>query len=156
MIMKNVLLIEDDTVERQVIREALEAFPGIALELVASSAEAIAYLEGQGDWADREKHPLPILVVLDLQLGNPTGLELLRWLKGQEVIRRIPVIGVCTPFSQEIVNKAYDDHINCAVARRVQASDFSSTVHALLNFWLNINQPPVLEREPGGNSIIDL
>jgi hypothetical protein len=55
-----------------------------------------------------------------------------------------------------MIDKAYDLHINCAVARQVRAADFSASVHALLDFWLNINKPPILEREPGGISIIDL
>ena len=153
--MKSVLLIEDDDAERQVICRALESFADIRPEIVSSSKEALECLKGERHWQNRAKHPLPIVIVLDLQLGNPSGLEVLQWLKSQDILRRIPVIGVCTPFSQEIVNKAYDFHINCAVARRLQAEEFSLSVHALLNFWLNINKPPTFDREPKGTSIID-
>jgi len=153
--MKSVLLIEDDSAERQVISRALESFADVRPEIVSSSKEALERLRGERHWQDRGKHPLPIVIILDLQLGNPSGLEVLEWLKSQDILRRIPVIGVCTPFSQEVVNKAYDFHINCAVARRLQAEEFSLSVNALLNFWLNVNKPPTLDRELRGTSIID-
>src|SRR6188508_3273714 len=151
--MKSVLLIEDDNAERQVISRALESFADVRPEIMSSSKEALECLRGEGYWQDRRKHPLPIVIILDLQLGNPSGLEVLEWLKSQDILRRIPVIGVCTPFSQEVVNKAYELHINCAVARRLRAEEFALSVDALLNFWLNINKPPTLDRELRGTSI---
>ena len=153
--MKDVLLIEDDNVERQIICHALESFGEINPLTLAASAEALDFLSREGEGTDSQSPQLPVLIILDLHLGGSNGLALLKQLKGLPIIRRIPVIGVCTPFSQEIVNQAYDLNINCAIARRVQADDFSSSMQALLHFWLNINHPPVLTLHPSGKSLTE-
>src|SRR5579859_2734656 len=58
---------------------------------VKDGEEAIAYLRGDGKFADRERHPLPCLMLLDLKMPRKNGFEVLAWARQQPNIRRLPV-----------------------------------------------------------------
>lgn len=45
--------------------------------------QTIAYLKGEGEFADRGKHPFPHLLLLDLRMPRGDGFEVLQWLRGQ-------------------------------------------------------------------------
>ena len=54
--------------------------------------EAIAYLKGEGKYADRKVHPLPMLIMLDLKMPKVSGKEVLREIKGDDTLKTIPVV----------------------------------------------------------------
>jgi CheY-like chemotaxis protein len=65
---------------------------GLRLHMVADGLEAIDYLEGRGDYAKREVHPLPNLLMLALRSPRMTGLEFLAWRRGKPWLSLLPVI----------------------------------------------------------------
>jgi CheY-like chemotaxis protein len=58
----------------------------------ADGAEAIDYLAGNGPFADRHLHPLPSLVLLDLNLPKKSGFEVLMWVRRQPQFSSLPVV----------------------------------------------------------------
>ncbi|MEO6033736.1 MAG: hypothetical protein ABIQ35_00615 [Verrucomicrobiota bacterium] len=54
-----------------------------ALMRVSDGQEAIAYLEGKGEFADRKKYSYPTLLLLDLWMPKLNGLEVLKWVRAQ-------------------------------------------------------------------------
>lgn len=60
--------------------------------MVEDGEEAIAYLSGEGEYSNREKYPLPILMLLDLKLPRKSGHEVLEWLRSQPGLRRLTVV----------------------------------------------------------------
>jgi len=88
-----ILLTEDDPTDALLLRRALDA-AGVAsrLEVASTGEEAIAYLSGEGRYADRDLHPLPSLVLLDIRLPRMSGLEILEWIRQQAQFKRLPVI----------------------------------------------------------------
>ena len=80
-----VLIADDSEVERFLLKRAIEK--GAPRMRVVSELETgdelIAYLVGEGRFADRTQHPLPSLVFLDLRMPRKGGLEVLQWLQGQ-------------------------------------------------------------------------
>jgi CheY-like chemotaxis protein len=49
------------------------------LQVVSGGSEAIAYLNGEGKFADRTAYPLPRVLVLDVKMPGIDGLQVLQW-----------------------------------------------------------------------------
>lgn len=79
-----ILVAEDDAQHRLLIRAALAAAKlANPVQLVSDGDAAIAYLAGGGDYADRDRYPLPVLVLLDVHMPGASGLEVLAWLRAR-------------------------------------------------------------------------
>ena len=87
-----ILMVEDDPNDVFLLKRALEKERvGLPVRTVSDGDEAIRYLGGVGEFADRDRHPLPCLIILDLKLPKKNGLEVLSWLRRHEEIGDLPV-----------------------------------------------------------------
>jgi len=78
------VLIADDSVEDVFfLRRAIEsAAPRLhVVGSVQDGEELVEYLTGRGPYADRERHPLPDLLVIDWRMPRRGGFETLEWLQ---------------------------------------------------------------------------
>jgi len=62
------------------------------LQIVTSGQEAIEYLEGRGVYADRARHPVPKLVVLDFDTRLNGGFDFLNWRRVSAFYSSLPVL----------------------------------------------------------------
>lgn len=87
------LYVEDEETDRFLMRLAF-ANQGLAdaLQMVKDGKTAQEYLSGAELYADRQKHPLPAIVLLDLNLPEVNGFELLQWIRSHPVHRALPVL----------------------------------------------------------------
>ena len=65
---------------------------GDRLRVVNNGREAVDYLSGKGEFADRQRFPLPGLILLDVKMPEMSGLEALAWIRAQEVFKAIPTV----------------------------------------------------------------
>ena len=88
-----VLLADDDPNDVFLLQRAFQK-TNIAnpLHVVRDGEEAMAYLSGQDQYADRQRHPLPVLLLLDLKMPRKSGFEVLRWVRQQSGLKRLPVV----------------------------------------------------------------
>src|ERR1051326_2388427 len=87
-----VLLAEDDLDDVLLTQIAFErARLANPLQVVRDGEEAIAYLRGEGAFADRERFPFPILLLLDLKMPKVDGFQVLSWLQSQPPSLQVPV-----------------------------------------------------------------
>lgn len=88
-----ILLVEDSSQDASLVLAAFKKW-GInnPIDVVTDGEKAVEYLSGQGEYANREKHPLPCLALLDLHLPQMTGLEVLQWIRSQPRLANLPVI----------------------------------------------------------------
>lgn len=88
-----ILLVEDDPDDALITQRVLK---GVQVDYriihLGDGEQAIHYLGGKGEYADRQKYPLPGLVLLDLKMPRITGLEVLAWLQERPDLAHIPVI----------------------------------------------------------------
>jgi len=63
-----------------------------ALHIVRDGREAMDYLDGKAQFADRAAYPMPGLVLLDMQLPKIHGLQLLNWIREHPATRALRVI----------------------------------------------------------------
>jgi CheY-like chemotaxis protein len=80
---QKVLVVEDNTNDVELLRIAAKAAPEAAVfHAVRDGEQALAYLKGEGQYADRHAHPIPDLVLLDLFLPGMNGFDVLAWIRG--------------------------------------------------------------------------
>lgn len=88
-----ILLIEDNLDDVALIERAFQQIlPSVKLKILGNGEEAIAYLLGQGRYSDRQQHPMPDLIFLDLQIPRKSGLEVLAWIWEQPELKPIRVV----------------------------------------------------------------
>jgi CheY-like chemotaxis protein len=89
-----VILLAEDNPDDAFIFEMMfrrAKFPD-RLKVVRDGQQAIDWLSGKGEYADREKFPLPDVLSLDLKMPIKNGFEVLEWLRAQNQFRDLPVI----------------------------------------------------------------
>lgn len=75
-----ILLVEDDPNDVILIQRAFTKAKVVnPLQVVNDGEAAIKYLSGEDPFADRDQHPLPVLILLDLKLPRKSGFEVLEW-----------------------------------------------------------------------------
>jgi CheY-like chemotaxis protein len=90
---RTLLLVEDDPQDAWFTERAFpNVCPEVALAWAPDGEIARLYLSGEGEFADRSRHPFPALVLLDLKLPKIDGLELLAWIRGHPVFLALPVV----------------------------------------------------------------
>lgn len=102
-----VLLAEDDENDVFLMRRAMAqaAIPN-PLQVVSEGQEAIAYLSGTGSYADRKKHPLPGLFLLDLKMPSLDGFDVLKWLRARNEFDTLPVVVLTSSKLQGDIDKS--------------------------------------------------
>jgi CheY-like chemotaxis protein len=104
--------------------------------------EALDYLEGAHQFADREKYPLPWLVVLDLKLPRATGFEVLEHIRRGPMAQKLIVLVLTSSSSDSDIQRAYDLGANAYLVKPSDPRQLASLVQAIKDFWLTHNRPP--------------
>jgi CheY-like chemotaxis protein len=90
---KVVLVVEDNPDDISLVQAgALNAQCPFSFKFVRDGEQALSYLEGSGDYANRSKFPLPDLVVLDLNMPRRDGFEVLKWIRTRFGLEHLQVI----------------------------------------------------------------
>lgn len=140
--LKRILLAEDSPQDVELTLAALEEHR-LANEVVVAhdGAEALDYLYCRGAFAGRTTGP-PVVVLLDLKMPKVDGLEVLRQMKSDPVLRRIPVVILTSSREEQDVIRSYDLGVNAYVVKPVDFRKFVDSVRKLGCFWALINEPP--------------
>ena len=137
------LLVEDDSNDILLIQKAFEnTNVGNDVRIVKDGDAAIAYLCGEGQYADRNKYPLPVLILLDLKLPRRSGKEVLAWIRQQPGIKRIPVIVLTSSSQHADVDFSYDLGVNSYLVKPVGFEKLSEMIAAVDAYWLRLNEYP--------------
>ena len=141
-----ILLVEDDQNDVLLVKRAFKKANNVNnIQVVNDGEAAIAYLDGDGEYQDRNKYPLPIMILLDLKLPKKSGHEVLAWRQGKPVVRRIPVVVLSSSNRSEDVNRAYDLGANSYLNKPMSFDDLVTMVKELNMYWQILNLPPHLE-----------
>jgi CheY-like chemotaxis protein len=131
-----VLLVEDDLNDIFLVKRAFKKaqIPN-PLQVVTDGVEAIRYLQGEGRYADRQLHPLPSLIVMDIKMPRKTGFEVLDWIKSDGVLRRLPVIIVSSSDQTEDINHAYESGANAYMVKPVDFRAVETLFQSITHYW---------------------
>jgi CheY-like chemotaxis protein len=103
-----VLVAEDEDNDFFLLDRALRtSIPGIRVHRVRDGGDAIDYLKGEGQFADRQQFPVPHVVMLDLKMPGTTGMEVLQWIRDNPRYRVIPTLVMTSSHQPRDVQQAY-------------------------------------------------
>jgi CheY-like chemotaxis protein len=102
------LLVEDQEDDAILIKRALEE-SGIKypIHTVRSGLGAMSYLSGDPPFHDRDRYPLPLLLLLDIRMPGPDGFEVLRWIRHNPEFSKLPVVMLTSSDAIQDADAAY-------------------------------------------------
>ena len=109
------------------------------LNALPDGEQAIDYLAGKGPFADRARHPLPALVLLDINIPKKSGLEVLEWIRQQAHFKSLPVLMLTSSSRPEDLEKARVLGANDYLLKPSDPRKLIDVVNSLHHRWLLMN-----------------
>ena len=136
-----ILYAEDDDSDAFLFQRAFKQ-AGIShrLVVVSSGKAAIEYLSGQGQYVDREQHPLPSLVLLDLKMPGVSGLEVLKWIRATPSVCTLVVIMLTSSNQDADIHRAYLQGVNSYLVKPSSMEGIVTMAKAVKEYWLVQNR----------------
>ncbi len=146
---RTLLLVEDDAQDEALTLRALaKAGVGNRIDVVRDGQQALDYLFGEGEFAERVSASLPAVVLLDIGLPKLSGLDVLTRLRAHPRTRLLPVVILTSSDEPEDLLRSYENGANSFVPKPVDFAEFAQTVASLGVYWMATNDP--VESAPDG------
>jgi two-component system response regulator len=143
--LRTILLVEDSQADAEMTMDALTdahlVNPVVHLE---DGVDCLDYLYARGAWAEREAGD-PAVVLLDIKMPRMSGLEVLKTMRTDERMRRIPVVILSSSREESDLARSWDLGANAYVIKPVDVDQFFEAVRTLGQFWAVLNQAPEVE-----------
>ncbi|EKD27369.1 MAG: response regulator receiver protein [uncultured bacterium] len=131
---KEILLIEDSLADIRLMAELLvENKEYYNLNVVETGTQAIDFLNKKGNY---KTAPRPDIIILDLNLPQTDGHQILKFVKNRDSFKTIPVIVLTNSTSKDDIDKAYASNANCYIAKPTDLNEFISVIDSIESFWL--------------------
>ncbi len=139
---RNILLVEDSEADIELTMAALQENQ-LANEVIIArdGCEALDYLFRRGRFQDCADNQ-PLVVLLDLKMPKVDGMDVLRQMKRDPELKRIPVVMLTSSREEQDLLKSYDLGVNAYVVKPVDFPQFVEAVKRIGCFWAVINEPP--------------
>ncbi len=136
------LLVEDNEDDIFFMKHAMQK-AGITnpLSVAKDGREAIEWLEKAIDCNCREI-PVPCLILLDLKLPRVPGLEVLRWIRSNRVLKTVPVLVLTASKQDQDVETAYDLGANSFFTKPPHSDTLLDMMRVIKEYWLTHCVPP--------------
>jgi len=134
-----ILLVEDDPEDQKLTRRAFEISKlRNQLFVVDDGEQALDFLYHRGEFADPNSPPRPDLILLDLNMPKLDGRAVLKRIKEDPDLRRIPVVILTTSSQEEDILRSYDLGVNSYITKPVQMEGFIRAIRDLERYWFNL------------------
>jgi DNA-binding response OmpR family regulator len=141
MLLGPILYAEDEENDVFFLRRALrQAQINLPLVVVSDGQKAMDYCLGVGEFADRARHPLPGLMLLDLNMPRKSGLEVLIWVRQESPVCTVPVIIFTSSLQEADIDRAYMHGANAYLVKPANPDEMVVTVKGINEFWFNLNR----------------
>lgn len=138
-----VLLVEDSLDDADFVRYAFrKADVRNPLVIVDDGDKAIDYLLGREGYAERQRFPLPRLILLDLKLPRRSGIEVLSVIRTTEAVRHTPVVMLTSSRMEDDIRKAYDAGANAYLVKPIGVEALVTMIRSVHDFWIAQNSAP--------------
>jgi len=141
-----ILLVEDNLDDIELTKRALSQCKVKNPVFIARDGqEAIDYIFHKGKYSEGTDAPVPNVIILDLKLPRMDGFEVLKRIKEDNILKRIPIIMLTTSKRDEDVIKSYDLGVNSYIIKPVDFDKFIDTIQSIQEYWGDTNMSPVLQ-----------
>lgn len=133
----HILLVEDNEGDILLTKEAFEeAKIKTRISVAKNGQDALDYLYKRRHYVNEEK---PDLILLDINIPIINGLEVLKEIKSDKLLQKIPVLVLTTSSSEKDINMAYQNHSNSYIIKPIEFEDFLKAVLKIEEFWLQLS-----------------
>jgi CheY-like chemotaxis protein len=131
-----VLVAEDEDNDFYLLQRALQlADTKVRVERATDGLEALRYLRGEAEFADRDKYPAPKIVLLDLKMPRMTGMEVLHWIKDNPMHKVTPTVVLSSSMQPHDVQSAYELGANTYFLKPTKFDDLIDLCRTILRYW---------------------
>jgi CheY-like chemotaxis protein len=145
----SILIVDDSSDDVLLLKRAFKK-TGVAnpIHCVNSGHEAIAYLQGIAPFEDRNKHPLPSVILLDLQMPDGDGFEVLQWIRNKFPSGGLLIVVLTRVEELRKINRAYALGANSFLTKPGNPEELQELIRIFTGYWLLSNRMPG-EPQPG-------
>ena len=137
------LLVENDANDAFFFKRAVKkAEVNHAVQVACDGEQAIAYLFGEGKFADRREYPLPCLIVLDLNMPVKDGFEVLEWLRQTPPFDTLPAVVLTSSQAEQDRKQACDLGAKAYYVKPSDPVRLIELVKAMVAFCLDSSAAP--------------
>lgn len=138
----NLLLAEDNQDDVILFRMALDkANVPVQLQIVCDGEQAVEYLKGEGKYSNRSAHPIPDMVLLDLNMPRRNGFEVLEWIRNDDIHKHL-MVHVFTASSRAVdVLRAYELWATSYVIKPSRMNDLGTFIQGLIAWQKFVSLP---------------
>jgi len=139
----NILLVEDNPLDVEMIQETFKLIESKnRLFLTKDGEEALDFIYHRGKYQDTSLAPVPDLILLDIRMSKVDGLEVLKVIKSDENLKKIPVLVLTISDRDADIRKAYEYGANSYIVKPIEFSGFVNILTKVEEYWLTIAKLP--------------
>lgn len=133
----HILLVEDNEGDILLTREAFEESKVMTqISVSRNGQEALDFLFRRGTYMDAKK---PDLILLDINIPIYNGHEVLKQIKTDNILKKVPVIMLTTSSNQTDIDSAYENHANSYIKKPLDMEEFLDAILKIEEFWLQLS-----------------
>jgi CheY-like chemotaxis protein len=131
-----ILLVEDEENDIVLVTRAfkLTGLPN-NLQVAENGEQAIAYMRGDDEYSDRDKHPLPMLVIMDIKMPLKNGFEVLEWMRHHKATKEIPVVMLSSSSHETDIEYAEKLGATAYLIKPVHFKDLQRVYKIVVDYW---------------------
>lgn len=137
------ILFAEDSIDdaRLTIRALTKSGFTNKLHHVKDGAEALDFMYCKGDYALRNIHDNPKLLLLDLKMPKVSGIQVLEKIKSDPAFKTIPIVILTSSQEDPDIAKCYALGANSYIVKPVDSDKFFTSIKELGMYWMILSQP---------------
>ncbi len=143
-----IVVADDDADDRMMIQDAFtESKLGNPVDFVEDGVQLLEYLRREGQYAHHKGQPFPGFILLDLNMPRKDGRTVLKEIKNDPDLHRIPIVILTTSKAEEDIIKTYNLGVNSFICKPVSFDKLVDIVKTVGHYWIEIVAlPPECQR----------
>jgi len=137
------LVVEDSNEDFEALQRLLQrsSFP-VPIQRCVNGEQALAFLYRTDPYQDRQQSPRPALIVLDLNLPGTDGRDVLRRIKQDHILKKIPVVIFTTSNNPQDIEDCYQYGVNSYIIKPIDFAQLKRDIQMIVDYWFEVTTLP--------------